>query len=93
MRELAEQVLKDAQDFNFNDEIIAELNEGIYSINDELADRRMDLGIKRLRGIEKNEMKPFHSKSSSDATHISSLIQVYISFDEMKRFFMEKHYI
>jgi predicted DNA-binding protein len=39
MRELAEQVLKDAQDFNFNDEIIAELNEGIYSINDELADR------------------------------------------------------
>jgi hypothetical protein len=28
-----------------------------------------------------------------DATHISSLIQVYISFDEMKRYFMEKHYI
>jgi hypothetical protein len=52
----------------------------------------MDLGIKRIRGIEKNEMKPFHSKSM-DATHISSLIQVYISFDEMKRYFMEKHYI
>jgi hypothetical protein len=35
MRELAEQELKDAKDFDFN-EIIRELNEGIYSVNDEL---------------------------------------------------------
>jgi hypothetical protein len=37
MRELAEQVLKDDENFNFN-EIIGELNEGIYSKYDELAD-------------------------------------------------------
>ena len=88
MRKLAEEEFKNAENINFN-ELIGELNEGTYCKNDHLAYKHMGLGIKRLKVIDKGQMRPFCNKPQ-DATHITSLIQVYLSFDEMKRYFMEK---